>query len=209
MHWYNISAAAFTFIAHILKNSPNLLLATWASTFLYKIWICPFSIEAPQPAPGSPPGRTPREPDQHIQGNGDKWNPQVVGWGMLGEQASNPALALKTDPAAEPRGTAPLALHDQSVQFSHSFVSDSLRRHEPQHARLPCPSPTPGVYSNSCPLIWWCHPTISSSVIPSPPAFNLSQHQGLFQWVSSSHQVAKVLEFQLQSFQWILRTDLL
>ena len=42
---------------------------------------------------------------------------------MLGEQASNPALALKTDPAAEPRGTAPLALHDQSVQFSHSFVS--------------------------------------------------------------------------------------
>ena len=44
---------------------------------------------------------------------------------------------------------------------------------------------------------------------PSPPAFNLSQHQGLFQWVSSSHQVAKILEFQLQhqSFQWILRTD--
>ena len=44
----------------------------------------------------------------------------------------------------------------------------------------------------------WCHPIISSSVIPSPPAFNLSQHQGLFQWVSSAYQVAKVLEFQLQ-----------
>ena len=44
---------------------------------------------------------------------------------------------------------------------------------------------------------------------PSPPAFNLSQHQGLFQWISSSHQVAKVLEFQHQSFQWIFRTDLL
>ena len=49
-----------------------------------------------------------------------------------------------------------------------------------------------------------CHPTISSSVVPSPPALNRSQHQGLFQWVNSSHQVAKVLEFQLQhqSFQW-------
>ena len=53
-----------------------------------------------------------------------------------------------------------------SVQFSCSVVSDSLRPHEPQHARLPCPSPTPGVYSNSCPLSWWCHPTISSSIIP-------------------------------------------
>ena len=52
------------------------------------------------------------------------------------------------------------------VQFSRSVVSDSLRPHEPQHARPPCPSPTPGVYSNSCPLNRWCHPTISSSVIP-------------------------------------------
>ena len=66
-----------------------------------------------------------------------------------------------------------------------------------KHARPPCPSPTPKVYSNSCPLSRWCHPTITSSVVPSPPAFNLSQHQGLFKWVSSSHQVAKVLEFQL------------
>ena len=52
------------------------------------------------------------------------------------------------------------------VQFSCSVVSDSLQPHELQHARPPCPSPTPGVYSNSCPLSWWCHPTISSSVIP-------------------------------------------
>ena len=57
---------------------------------------------------------------------------------------------------------------------------------------LPLPSPTPGVYWNSCPLSRWCHPTISSSVIPFSSTFNLSQHQGLFQWVSSSHQVAKV-----------------
>ena len=53
-----------------------------------------------------------------------------------------------------------------SVQFSHSVMSDSLWSHGLQHARPPCPSPTPGVYSNSCPLSWWCHPTISSSVIP-------------------------------------------
>ena len=53
-----------------------------------------------------------------------------------------------------------------SVQFSHSLVSDSLRPHELQHATLPCPSPTPGARSISCPLSWWCHPTISSSVIP-------------------------------------------
>ena len=53
-----------------------------------------------------------------------------------------------------------------SVQFSHSVVSDSLWPHGLQHARPPCPSPSPGVYSNSCPLSQWCHPTISSSVIP-------------------------------------------
>ena len=98
-----------------------------------------------------------------------------------------------------------------SVPFSRSVLSDSLRPHGLQHARLPCSSPTPAVYSNSCPLSRWCtqpsHPLSS----PSSPAFNLSQHQGLFKWVSSSHQVAEVLEFQLQhqSFQWIFRTDFL
>ena len=53
-----------------------------------------------------------------------------------------------------------------SVQFSHSIVSDSLQPHEPQHARPPCPSPTPGVYPNSCPLSQWCYSIISSSVVP-------------------------------------------
>ena len=53
-----------------------------------------------------------------------------------------------------------------SVEFSHSVVSDSLRPHESQHTRSPCPSPTPRVHSNPCPLNQWCHPTISSSVIP-------------------------------------------
>ena len=53
-----------------------------------------------------------------------------------------------------------------SVQFSLSVISDSLQPHEPQHTRPPCPSPTPRVYLNLCPLSQWCHPTISSSVIP-------------------------------------------
>ena len=53
-----------------------------------------------------------------------------------------------------------------SVQFSHSVVYDSLWPSELQHARPPCPSPTAGVHPNPCPLSWWCHPTISSSVVP-------------------------------------------
>ena len=62
-----------------------------------------------------------------------------------------------------------------------------------------------------CPSSHWCHPTISSSVDPCAPAFNLSQDQGLFQWVGCSHQVAKIPELQLQhqSFQWVFRVDFL
>ena len=59
-----------------------------------------------------------------------------------------------------------LANEDGSVQLSRSYVSDSLRPHELQHARPPCPSPTPGVHSDSRPSRWWCHPAISSSVVP-------------------------------------------
>ena len=86
------------------------------------------------------------------------------------------------------------------VQFSsvQSVVSNPLQPHGLQHTRPPCPSPTHRVYSNSCPLSRWCHPTISSSVIPFSSCLQyLSQHQGLFKWVSSSNQVDKVLEFQL------------
>ena len=77
-----------------------------------------------------------------------------------------------------------------SVQFSHSVVSNSLLPHESQHARPPCLSPTPGVHPNSCASSRWCHPAISSSVVPFSSCPHPSQYQGLFQWVSSSHQVA-------------------
>ena len=80
-----------------------------------------------------------------------------------------------------------------SVQFSGSVVSNSLQLYGSQHARPSCSSPTPDAYSNSHLLCQWCHPTISSSVVPFSSCLNLSQHQGLFKWVSSSHQVARVL----------------
>ena len=53
-----------------------------------------------------------------------------------------------------------------AIQFNYSVVSDSLQPHGLQHAKFPCPLPTPRAYSNSCPSSWWCHPTISSSVVP-------------------------------------------
>ena len=59
-----------------------------------------------------------------------------------------------------------LAWGFSSIQFSQSVVFNSLRPHELQHARPPCPTPTPRAYPNSCPLSGWCHPTISSSVVP-------------------------------------------
>ena len=81
----------------------------------------------------------------------------------------------------------------QSVsQFSHSVMSDSLRPHGLQHARPPCPSPTPRACSNLCPSSRWCHPTVSSSVIPFSSRLQPFPASGSFQWVSSSHQVAKV-----------------
>ena len=101
-----------------------------------------------------------------------------------------------------------------SVQFSHSVVSISLRPHASQHARPPCPSPTPGAYSNSCASSRWCHPAISSSVIPfsscpqSLPAsgsFTMSQ---LFAWggqssrVSASASVLPMNTQDLSSLGW-------
>ena len=67
------------------------------------------------------------------------------------------------------------------VQFSHSVMSDSLWPHELLHARSPCPSPTPGVYPNSCPLSRWCHPTISSSVVPFSSCLQSFPASGSFQ----------------------------
>ena len=94
-----------------------------------------------------------------------------------------------------------------SVQFSCSLMSNSFQPHGLQHSRLPCPSPTPRAYSNSCPSCQWCHPTISSSVIPFSSCLQSFPASGSFQMSQFFAKVAKVLEFQLQhqSFQWIFR----
>ena len=85
---------------------------------------------------------------------------------------------------------------NQSVQFSDSVLSNSLWHHGLQHTRPPCLLPTLGVYSNSCPSSHWMRMRPSHPLLtPSSSAFSLSQHQGLFQGVSSSHQVPKYWSF--------------
>ena len=100
---------------------------------------------------------------------------------------------------------------DSSVQFSRSVVSDAFRPHELQHARPPCPSPTPGVHSNSRPLSHWCHPAISSSVIPfsscpqSLPASESFPMSQLFTWDSQSTGVSALASFLPKNTQdWSL-----
>ena len=88
-----------------------------------------------------------------------------------------------------------------TVQFSCSVMSDSLRPHELQHTRPPCPSPSPGVHSDSQPLSWWCHPAISSSVVPisscpqSLPASESFPISQLFAWGSQSSGVSASASF--------------
>ena len=88
-----------------------------------------------------------------------------------------------------------------TVQFSHSVMSDSLQPHESKHARPPCPSPTPGVHSNSRPSSLWCHPAISSSVVPfsscpqSLPASESFPMSQLFAWGGQSTGVTALSSF--------------
>ena len=105
-------------------------------------------------------------------------------------------------------------MYIRSVQFSHSVVSDSLRPHESQHARPPCPSQTLGVYSNSCPSSQWCHPAISSSIDPfsscplslqASRSFPMSQHflrGGQIIWVSTSAPVLPMNTQDLSPLGW-------
>ena len=95
-----------------------------------------------------------------------------------------------------------------SVQFSLSVLSDSLWHHELQHARPPCPSPTPRVHSNSCPLSWWCHPAISSFVVPfsscpqSLPASESFPMSQLFSWGGQSTGVSLASFLPKKSQGW-------
>ena len=99
------------------------------------------------------------------------------------------------------------SLNISSVHFSCSVMSNSLRPHESQHARPPCLSPTPRVYSNSCPSSWWCHTTISSSVVPfsscpqSLPASGSFPMSQLFTWGGQSTGVAASAQVLLMNTQ--------
>ena len=93
--------------------------------------------------------------------------------------------------------------------FSHSVVSNSLRPHGLWHTRLPCPSLSPGICSNSCPWTQWCHPTISSSVALLSSCLQSFPASGSFLMSQLFGKVAKVLELQHQSFQWIFSVDFL
>ena len=94
-----------------------------------------------------------------------------------------------------------LNLNSNIFQFSHSVMSDPLQPHEPQHAMLPCPSPTPGVHSHSCPSSQWCHPAISSSVVPfssCPQSFPASESfpmSQLFAWGGQSTGASALASF--------------
>ena len=103
-----------------------------------------------------------------------------------------------------------------SAQFSWSVVSSSLRPYESQHSRPPCPSPTPGVHPNSCASSWWCHPAISSSVVPfsscpqSLPASESVPMSQLFAWGGQSIRVsalASVLPMNTQDWSPLGWTD--
>ena len=89
------------------------------------------------------------------------------------------------------------ALYVWLLLFSCSVMSNTLQPHGLQHARFLCPSLCPGACSNSCPLSWWCHPAISFSATLISSCSQSFPAEGLFQWVNSSHQVAKVLDFSI------------
>ena len=140
---------------------------------------------------------------------------RVLEWGAIAFLGQSPAELVKIQITTQPQAFRfhTVGWSISSVQFSSVAQScpNSLQPHESQHTRPPCPSPTPRVYQTHVhrvgDAIQPSHPLLS----PSPPAPNPSQHQGLFQWVNSLHEMAKVLEFQPQhqSFQWTPRTDLL
>ena len=92
-----------------------------------------------------------------------------LGWGQSSSQFPRRAVP-KNMLTIRQLDSSPIRVDFSSDQFSHSVMSDSLPPHGLQHTRPPCPSPTPGVYSNSCPLSQWCHPTISSCCPLLPPS---------------------------------------
>ena len=122
-------------------------------------------------------------PQYSLEGLMLKLKSQYFGYLMQRADSLEKTLILGKTEGKRRRGRQRMRWLDSitnSVQFSCSFLSDSVLPHGLQHTRFPCPSPTLGAYSNACPLNRGCHPTISSLSSPSPSTFNPSQHQRLF-----------------------------
>ena len=121
-----------------------------------------------------------------------------TGKGQFSFQSQRKAMPKNVQTTAQLHSSHMLV---SSVQFSCSVMSDSLQHHELQHARPPCPSPTPGVHSNSCASNQWCHPAISSSVVPfsscpqSLPAWGSFPMSQLFAWGGQSTGVSTSATF--------------
>ena len=170
-------------------------LTVWITTNCGKFWkIWEYEITWPTSSKTCMPVKK-----QQLKPNMEKWTGSKLGNEYIKAVYCHPAyLTYIQSTSCKMPGWMKHKLESRLPdQISHSVVSDSLRPHESQHARPSCPSPTPRVHSDSRPSsqrsIQPSHPLSS----PSPPAPNPSQHQSLFQWVNSSHEVAKVLEFQL------------
>ena len=124
------------------------------------------------------------------------------------EEDLNRHFSKKTDDPQADEKVLNIVIY--SVQFSHSVVLDSLWPHELQHARPPCPSPTPGVHSNSCPSSRWCHPAISSSVVPfsscpqSLPASDSFPMSQLFAWGGQSIGVSALVFSPSKEYQGLI-----
>jgi len=146
-----------------------------------------FALSAPNPAAGH------CWPTPSLETPGHSW--ASLGLSLVGSQLLSPRSWWAQGFVCAFQESVSL----NSVQFSRSVMSDSLRPHESQRARPPCPSPTPGVHSNSCLSSQWCHPAMSSSVIPfsscpqSLPASESFPMSQLFVWGSQSIGVSALV----------------
>ena len=200
MFWSTLSITV-SFISVFVGDT--CAVCSW-SGFTPHVYISGFLSCSPVPAPDTP---------GHLFGVGFDWEAALGDTGVSPPSRSGALFSfhhvLCCPDSWKLESTGKCTRHHQfsSAQFSHSVMSDSLWPHELQHARPPCPSPTPGVHSNSCPWSQWCHPVISSSVIPfsscpqfvpASESFSMSQ---LFAWGGQSTGVSALASFHPKNTQ--------
>ena len=185
-----ISFGMFELDLHFLPKGANRIKESKCESWEFRLFRANFSL---------PPGLKSRcliqvimdlQKSTHRHVQCDTFAEQTHSWNHLLPSKNWAWPASQSTPLGFPHQT--ISVQFNSVQFSRSVVSNSLQPHESQHARPPCPSPTPGVHSNSRPLSRWCHPAISSSVVPfsscpqSLPASESFLVSQLFAWGGQS-----------------------